>query len=74
MVDKFSSCKDIESAMGQGEKYGYNHEGFCCTWTTTCPLHRELVRTKDTAFLRTSLIGAFTRYKHLPTSGFQIII
>ena len=32
------SCKDIYSAMGQRQKYGYNHGDFCCTWTTTSPL------------------------------------
>ena len=74
MVDVFSGCKDAQSAMGQGQKYGYNHGDFCCTWTTTCPLQWELVRTKETAFLSTSLTGSFTRYKHSSTSGFQIII
>ena len=34
----------------------------------------RLVRTKETAFLSTSLIGSFTRYKHSPTSCLQIII
>ena len=38
------------------------------------PLQWKLVRTKETTFLSTLLIGSFTRYKHLPTSGFQIII
>ena len=33
----------------------------------------ELVRTKETAFLSTSLIGFLTRYKHLPTGSSQII-
>ena len=38
VVDVFSGCKDAQSAMGQGQKYGYNHGDFCCTWTTTSPL------------------------------------
>ena len=35
MVDMFSSCKDVQKAMGQGLKYRYNPGDFCCTWTTT---------------------------------------
>ena len=38
VVDVFSSCKDVQSAMGQGQKYRYNHGDCCCTWTTTSPL------------------------------------
>ena len=70
ILDVFSSCKDVLSAMGHGLKCGCNHGDFCCTWTTTSPLQWELVRTKETVFLPTSLIGSFTRYKHSPTSGF----
>ena len=25
MVDAFPVCKDVQSAVGQGEKHGYNH-------------------------------------------------
>ena len=38
VVDVFSGCKDAQSAMGQGQKYGYNHGDFCCTWATASPL------------------------------------
>ena len=38
------------------------------------PLQRELIATKETAFLSTLLIGSSTRYKHSPINGFQIII
>ena len=38
VIDVFSGCKDAQSAMGQGQKYGYNHGDFCCTQTTTSPL------------------------------------
>ena len=38
MVDTFPSCKDVQSAMGQGYKQGYNHGDFCCTWPITSPL------------------------------------
>ena len=43
-------------------------------WTTIPPLQWELVRTKETAFLSASLIVSSTRYKHSPSSDFQIII
>ena len=74
MIDVFSSCKDVQCAMGSGWKYGYNHGDFCCTWTTTSSLKCELEHTTETAFLSNSLVGSFTHYKHSPTSGSQTII
>ena len=38
MVGVFSRSKDTQSTMGQEQKYGYNHENFCFTQTTTSPL------------------------------------
>ena len=38
MVDVFFGCKDTQSSVGQGQKYGCNHGDFCCTWTRPSPL------------------------------------
>ena len=51
--------------MGQDRNMDAITEIFVAQW--------ELVRTKETVFLSTSLIGFLTRYKHSPTSGSQII-
>ena len=48
MVGMFSSCKAVQNPMVQGQKYGYNHEEFCCIWIATSPLQWELVQTKET--------------------------
>ena len=81
MIDVFSSCKDVQCVLERGQKYGYSHEDFCCTWPTTSSLQCELVHTTEflthhteTAFFSNSLVGSFRHYKHSPTSGFQIII
>ena len=65
IVDVISICKDAQSAMGQDRNMDAITEIFVAQW--------ELVRTKETVFLSTSLIGFLTRYKHSPTSGSQII-
>ena len=32
LFEAFPSCKDVQSAVGQGQKHGYNHGDFYWTW------------------------------------------
>ena len=41
MVEAFSCYKDLESAIEQAEKHGYNHGDFCLSWPTTSSLQWE---------------------------------
>ena len=66
MVEAFPSYKDVQSTMGQGQKHGYNHRDFRCTWPTISFLQCELVQTTATAFLSTWLALSRSAKTHQP--------
>ena len=61
MVDAFPVCKDVQSAVGEGEKHGYNHGDILFYMANHFFF---TARTTETAFLSIPLVGSLTHCKY----------